>query len=361
MQGLTLVPQSASADVSTSYSGAGYYNNRSIFTAIDRPSAAFVTQSVTVTGVFNTSTTIHEQVPSIDWFAMAPEVRCRIYRELIGDIIVNVDDSVFPPIYVRRPGSSALNSYGPPILPTNNSSWIVVSRRFFQEIREELWKIVKALEFERRWDFLNAFANQSLEVTPANTVPSGFDNTFMFPIGTNIFSKIQQLSLNLTKTSDFRGIVHTAEAERVTLNILNIAKNSMPALRKLVLRVDSRSRLQDDFVVFLPSGWLLERLLSIPHLREISFRPAGDFRGPGFKRGANQACVWALNAILKEHLEATDQYDRLTYGINGSNLAKELRIVVGRKMVAFLRTTKIKYDVYWTQLETKCNTLATSI
>lgn len=121
------------------------------------------------------------------WFTVPPEIRNTIYKYLIGDVTIVVDGSANSKMRIRRLGSNSIGPFNPALIQgTNTNAWLVVSRRFFQEARSILWEVVN-FKFQRRWDVINAFANQSLNVEPASTAPRGLDNISMSPIASNVF------------------------------------------------------------------------------------------------------------------------------------------------------------------------------
>lgn len=164
------------------------------------------------------------------------------------------------------------------------------------------------------------------------------------------------MHINLTDRSDFPGGVHAKEAERVTITILNIVRNSMSSLQRLTFDIDDRSRLHDNFVVFFPAAWFLEKLLDIRHLREIKLRATGTFGGYGSVRDTHQVCIRALNIILKEHLGAVDEEDRVNFGVTSG---REVRARVGRKMLRLVEDWRPDRADVWKKLEEQCWKLET--
>lgn len=149
---------------------------------------------------------------TIDWFLIPLEIRKQIYQELTVSVRVNVDASSHPTVYFfhSRHGQSnaAPGNFGHlfgPLLPT--PSFLTICKKFFHEVRDVVWNTAR-IKFERRWDLVTAFANQSLEVDPPNDYPHiGYNSISMSPMYTDVFSKISDLRINLTETSDFEGNV----------------------------------------------------------------------------------------------------------------------------------------------------------
>lgn len=149
---------------------------------------------------------------TINWFLLPLEIRKKIYRELTINVRVNVDAASHPTVYFfhSRHGqaNAAPGNFGHlfgPLLPT--PSFLTICKKFFHEVRDVVWNTAR-IKFERRWDFVTAFANKSLEVDPPNDFPHiGYNSISMSPMYTDVFSKISDLRINLTEASDFDGNV----------------------------------------------------------------------------------------------------------------------------------------------------------
>lgn len=293
---------------------------------------------------------------TVDWFEVPFEIRTKVYQELTIDVIVNVDATKDPTVFMSRSHHTPLNGplghivVGP--LPPNNN-WLTISKRFFNEARNELWSTMKVL-FERRWDFLTAFANRSLQVDPRRNAPLGLDTFSLYPLATDVFQRLHHLHFNLTETTDFEGTVTFQEGKRVMLNILTIARQSMPSLRNLVFAVDKKARIHDQLVIFLPLPWFLQALLAIEQLKLIKFIVGGDWQGWGSNRAVARHCIRALNDILKDHLRATSDHQRLTYRIRSG---RRLQARVGRMMQALVQARAPEYHAAWRMLDAKCHML----
>lgn len=149
---------------------------------------------------------------TISWFFIPLEIRKKIYQELTINVRVNVDAASHPTVYFfhSRHGqaNAAPGNFGHlfgPLLPT--PSFLTICKKFFHEVRDVVWNTAR-IKFERRWDLITAFANQSLEVDPPDDYPHiGYSAISMSPMYTDVFSKISDLRINLTEASDFNGNV----------------------------------------------------------------------------------------------------------------------------------------------------------
>lgn len=67
-------------------------------------------------------------------------------------------------------------------------------------------------------------------------------------------------------------------------------------------------------------------------------------------------CIRALNIILKEHLGAVDEKDRVNFGITSG---REVRARVGRKMLRLVEDWRPDRADVWKKLEEQCWKLET--
>ncbi|KAK5938421.1 hypothetical protein PMZ80_009391 [Knufia obscura] len=270
-----------------------------------------------------------------------PEIRERIYEDLIEDVIVLVNANNFRSVraYKRKPLSQHEKTSPYITLPYRsvlrpNTNWLCISRQFFFESRRVLWRSM-VVKFQRRWDFVNASLKGTLTLDAMRITPSGMDAPVLFPLKTDVMSHIRELHLNLTSGTDFNGRVTVAEASRVTSSMLEYIAQGMPMLRSLFFIVDNRSRLSSSVIAFIPDAWFLEALLAIKHVSTMYF-----FSGPGWKGHAQnkknaRSCLDAMNAALAGHLATPHPVFKLNAdGVTGVKLQARL----GRRMLYHFHT-----------------------
>lgn len=145
-----------------------------------------------------------------NFFTFPAEIRRSVYHLLIDNVHINVDASADPTVVIYHPsddpnGDRSYNHIFGPLLP--NTNFLTISKRFLEEARVELWNLAK-VRFERRWDFLTAFANRSLQVDPDMSNAMNRTPSFsMTPLDSTVFLHLSDLRLNLTEVSDFGGRV----------------------------------------------------------------------------------------------------------------------------------------------------------
>jgi len=267
-----------------------------------------------------------------------PEIRERIYQNLIEEVVVVVNAVNLRSVraFKRKP----LRNYqmNPPYvtLPYRrvlrpNTNWLSVSRQFFFESRKVLWRSM-VVRFERRWDFLNSTFKGTLVANASSSTPSGMDAPTLFPLRTDVMCHIHELHLNLTRGTDFDGRVMTAEASRVTSSMLEIIAQGMPLLRRLFFIIDDRSRLSNSIIAFIPDAWFLEALLAIKHVRKVSFASGPGWQGHAQNKKSARSCLCAMNAVLAGHFAAQHPVLKLdTDEITGTKLQARL----GRRMLLY--------------------------
>lgn len=103
----------------------------------------------------------------------------------------------------------------------------------------------------------------------------------------------------------------------------------MPALHSLILFVDKKSRIHEQHLIFLPSGWFLEAIFAIRHIRKIQLLPGGAFQGHGRNKAVAQAFIQVFNALLREHLTAKRE-EKLDFQVRGT---RALQARIARKML----------------------------
>ncbi len=269
-----------------------------------------------------------------------PEIRERVYRHLIGDIIVEVNAISSRTVRVSKrklleAGQEPSVCITLPYRPVSrlNNNWLCVSRQFFFESRKLIWRSM-SVKFARRWDFINASLKGTLIADAPRTAPTGMDAPILFPLKTDVMSHIRELNLNLTTGTDFTGRVTRAEASRVTTSMLEVIDRDMPLLKTLLLIVDDRSRLSDSVIAFLPDAWFLEALLAIKHVRMVSFASGPGWQGHAQNKKNARSCLYAMNAVLGAHFIAHHPTSKLdSDGITGRKLQARL----GRRMLYYFR------------------------
>ena len=268
-----------------------------------------------------------------------PEIRERIYRFLIEDVVVIVNAVNFHSVraFKRQPLRNYRMNFSYITLPYRpvlhpNTNWLSLSRQFFFEARKVFWRSM-IVRFERRWDFINASLKGTLVANASKSTPSGMDAPTLFPLRTDVMSHVRELHLNLTTGTDFDGRVTTAEASRVTTSMLEIIEQGMPLLQGLRFIVDDRSRLSNSIIAFLPDGWFLEALLAIKHVDTVSFASGPGWRGHSQNKKNARSCLCAMNAVLAGHFATQHPVLKLDAdGIAGVKLQARL----GRRMLLYI-------------------------
>lgn len=204
-----------------------------------------------------------------------------------------------------------------------------ISKQFLGEVRETIYRRMSVI-FERRWDFVNAYINGTLQPD----VQTAFnDELSLFPRGSDVFSHVRSLHLNLATQSDFDDIVYGAEAQRITTQMLRIVQQNMPKLKKLSLTIDHKSRTNAFDVIYVPDVWFLDALIAVTQVNSVEFKVGPGWNGYSQSKLNARNCVKAINIVLASHYQNQHPAHRLNlYGETG----KLLQLDLAKKMLLYL-------------------------
>lgn len=279
------------------------------------------------------------------------EVREKVYDYLLDEFVIEVDGARSPAVRVlilKSPIKSDRSRLGqqtstfsiarPMQIPEPH--FLCISKHFFVEIRDTIYKRMSVL-FERRWDFINAHINRSLNPNGHVSAGSGSGALSLFSQGTDVFSHVRSLDLNLTSHSDFDDRVYTDEARRVTTSMFQIIQQGMPQLKELSLMVDPKSRSNTFDLVYVPAPWFLDAIIRITHIKSLQFKVGPGWNGYSQSKRNARICLEAINEIFAAHYRD----DHLRDSINPfGEMNKLLQLNLAKKMLINL-SPKAHYGV----------------